>query len=503
MTDDERRLMELERVAAAASAQSQLNSFGSMSSVESFKKFGTPTNTFSGSEEEFMLRQAGIGETSHLRNVDEAHSVGRVGAQLTKPSFDHEAISKLQEHISAQDKKIMALENTIREKDRELDKYDKKYGDLNKKFVEFRAEAFDERDNMKLEYETQILQMKESHAKHMASFAKKDKQAIASDGEKHESGGEVGDSRGMNALVQQLEILRAENKAVAERAAAERKTMHTEFSLKLLNSEKVHNEAAQRYKGTISSLEDNIVRISNEIETLTTKCASLTEHNKQLDSSRIEALNTQQKLRADLKSMQGSLASSYRLESSQSIGIGVDADTAIKLSEAKAEAKVRQLTNQVEFLKSQLAAELASVEEMRSVCESAKEKAEFMKSDFRERMAEAERQRIADVEAAEVRTEARYEIRMNELASLQAKFASIQSQMQEAFNDSEAAKQREELAKNSSAKAQAQVQIMRTEVDQLRRTVNELREKSDGNTGTDTEVNKHSQESMMRRLDNE
>ena len=507
MTDDERRLLELERVAAVASMQGSMhgapNSVGSIaSSVESFKKGAATSSMFSGSEEEFMLRQVGRGDVSHLDAIDDAHSADRYGTPLSKPSFDNEAVSKLKEHINAQDRRIVILENTIREKDRQLEKCDKKYSDLNKKFAEFRAEAFDDRDNAKLNHETQILQLKEAHAKHMASLAKQHRGGA--DGVMNESGGgDGGDSRGMNALVQQLEILRTENKAIVERAAAERKAIQTEASLKLLMSEKAHNEASQKYKETISSLEDNIVRINNDVETLTTRCASLSEHNKQLDASRIEALNMQQKLRADLKSMQSSLSSSYRLESAQNIGIGVDADTAIKLSEAKAEAKVRQLTNQVEFLKSQLAAELASVEEMRAVCDSAKEKAEFMKNDFRERMAEAERQRVADVEAAEVRTEARYEIRMNELASLQAKLASIQSQMQEAFNDSEAAKQREEMSKNSAAKAQAQVQLMRTEIEQLRRTVNELREKSDGNTGTDTEVNKHSHESMMRRLDNE
>lgn len=492
--------MELERVAAASSVQG--GTPYSFRSMESFSK-NPSHNVLSGSEEEFMLRQAGLGDISQFSALESVNSVGTFGAgQVTKSTFDQEAVKKLKEHIASQDRKIQLLETSVDERDRELEKADRKYQDLNKKFVDFRAEAFDERDGLKLEYETKILELKESHAKHMASFARHDQTAHPRDG--NESSPQRGqESGGTAALIQQLEILRAENKAIADKNNADRKSMQTEFSLKLLMSEKAHNESSQKYKGTISKLEDKVVRLNDEIESLTNKCDSLTERNHQLDAARIDAMNGQQKLRADLKSMQSSVANSYRLESSQSIGIGVDADTAIKLSEAKAEAKVRQLTNQVEFLKSQLAAELASVEEMRAVCDSAKEKAEFMKSDFRERMAEAERQRIADVEAAEVRTEQRYEIRMNELSSLQAKFASIQSQMQEAFQDSEAAKQREEMAKNSSAKAQAQVQMMRTEIEQLRRQVNELREKTDVTTGTDTEVNKHSQESMLRRLDNE
>ena len=56
----------------------------------------------------------------------------------------------------------------------------------------------------------------------------------------------------------------------------------------------------------------------------------------------------------------------YPLESSQGVGVGVDADTAIRLSEAKYDAKERQLLNKVEFLKAQLAAEQESAEALKA-----------------------------------------------------------------------------------------------------------------------------------------
>jgi hypothetical protein len=55
-------------------------------------------------------------------------------------------------------------------------------------------------------------------------------------------------------------------------------------------------------------------------------------------------------LRADLTNLQQTINATYRLESSQGLGVGVDADTAIRLAEAKYEAKERKLQNKV-FIK--------------------------------------------------------------------------------------------------------------------------------------------------------
>jgi hypothetical protein len=87
------------------------------------------------------------------------------------------------------------------------------------------------------------------------------------------------------------------------------------------------------------------------------KIEGLTKLSHTMEQQRDAAVDAQEKLRADLKNMQQSMAASYRLEASQGIGVGVDADTAIRLAQAKFEAKDRQQTNKIEFLKSQLTAE--------------------------------------------------------------------------------------------------------------------------------------------------
>ena len=56
----------------------------------------------------------------------------------------------------------------------------------------------------------------------------------------------------------------------------------------------------------------------------------------------------QTRLRSDLKNMQQSIQASYRLETSQGIPLTSDPTTAIKLNDAKNEAKTRQLMNKVD-----------------------------------------------------------------------------------------------------------------------------------------------------------
>ena len=69
-----------------------------------------------------------------------------------------------------------------------------------------------------------------------------------------------------------------------------------------------------------------------------------------------------------------------------------------------------------------------------------------------------------------------YEERMRELTTLQARFANMQAQMQESVQESAWARQREEGAKAAVAKAQAMAAVNKTEAEQLRKQLQELRE---------------------------
>ena len=490
LAENERRLRELEKQASDNAARY-------------IQPEQTPGSMISKSEESFLLRQSAQGDVSQyesLREMDE-QSVNDPVVLALDHERDKKVISQLRQQLEDKEKKILKLENTVEQKDVAIDSLEKRCNDLNKRFADYRNNADEEKDDKITDLESEILRLKDEYSLKMAKYTMQDataQQAMM----KQSSEGEP-TSKGTHALIAQVDALRSELRSVTERSIAERKAIQTESSIKFITAEKKHAEESNQLRINISELEDKISKLEDDLDTEKRKTNGLSEVTKNLEAARAEAVNAQHKLRADLKSMQQSMASTYKMESSQNIGIGVDADTAIKLAEAKSEAKVRQLTNQVEFLKSQLAAELASVEEMKNVVENAKAKADAARADFRQRMNEAEKKRIRDVEEMEALTEQKYELRMSELSSLQSKFLSMQNQVQDSLQDSEAARQREEMAKNAATKYQSQIAVLRQEVEKLNDQITDLREKNDSQAGTSSDVNKHSHESMMRRLDNE
>ena len=535
LEEEEKRLLDLERIASAQSSGYRLGTGFAQTPFA----FNTGQFSMTGTEEEFMLREIERGNTNHLHqhpNIDQEKSYQLNNNKNTntnnsnnnnKISFDSEAINKLNEKILEKDRKIKQLNEIIEEKDRELSKKEKKYNDLNKKFVEFRSEAYEDKDKLKSDHETEILELKEQHAKHMSLFAI-NTGSIATSATSGAGGGgnyyhgnspsksdsiysqspnqhqqQQNSSNGMSALMEQLEMLRSDNKKLSDKLLNEKKLLQNDYNLKILTMETKYNETINKYKESIHSLEDDTMKLLTEKETLTLEIKSLTDEIHQNEQMKINYQNIQKKLENDIKQLQNTINTNYKLEASQGIGIGMDADTAIKLNDLKNESKIRQLTNQIEFLKSQLSAELASVEEMKLLIETSKEKTELLKNDFRERINELEKQRLIDISIAEQRIELKYEPKIKEFNLLQNKFLQIQNQLQESFTENELFKQKEDIQKNNYIKLEQQNNVYKLENENLKKQINEIREHNDKNAGHDVDVNKHQQESLIRRIDNE
>ena len=120
-----------------------------------------------------------------------------------------------------------------------------------------------------------------------------------------------------------------------------------ECNTKVLASERQHKSEVIGLKKALTDADDKAVALKDDLFRANTEIERLTALNQQLDRAREEGLTVQTQLRADLRHMQQSVAASYRLESAQNIGIGVDADTAMRLNDAKNDAKTRQLSNKV------------------------------------------------------------------------------------------------------------------------------------------------------------
>ena len=312
-----------------------------------------------------------------------------------------------------------------------------------------------------------------------------------------------GGSEANSRLIEQVDRLHAELRRAQDAFSEERRELQAEASNRLTAQERRLQAEMTDLRNRHATLEDELEQAREELTGAGSRIESLQRINAQLEVSKQGALETQQRLRADLKNMQQSVQASYRLEAAQGIGAGggVDADTAIRLNEAKNEAKTRQLTNKLEFLKAQLDAEKKAADEARQAMELAQRKLEEMRDEFHTRMREAEHERKVAVEEAEANLELQYHERMKELTTLQMRLSSIEGQLQSVQEQELQAKQREEHAKMSASKANAHQAQLRVELEQLRAQMQMLRDEKERDMMK--EAGKQNQDAVIRRLDNE
>ena len=176
-------------------------------------------------------------------------------------------------------------------------------------------------------------------------------------------------------------------------------------------------------------------------------------------------------------------------------------DPSARLNEAKSEAKIRQLTNKLEFLKAQLQSEQATAEEFKIAAEKDRQKMEDLRSEFRLKAVEMERLKQEAIDEAERRVELTFEDRMREYTTLQARVMSMQGQLKDAFEETAQAKLNEENARAAAAKTTVQQTTLRTEIEHLRDQLHflrEEREQEEAKSGA-----KQNQDATVRRLDNE
>jgi len=466
----------------------------------------------SASESDFMVRAAAQGDMSLLGDAESVlsntsmMSLEKVGNQV------HEA---LKERVAFLEKQVQAMSATAERREIELEKVEDKLRRTGKELETTRANAAREIQLLKESFEKDYIRLRDQHAIEMANLAashveppkspsihkssdRKDKNADKHETKKNDLG------FGANQkLFEQLNNVQLELRKQQEAFSDERRNLQVEASMKLMALERQSKAEISALRSTLTILEDRILQKDEEITLLRSKEENLAMMNRQLEVGRKEAVDAQSKLRADLKNMQQSVAASYRLETAQGVatGGGVDSGTATRISEATSEAKVRQLTNKVEFLKSQLGAEQKAMEETKIAMATSRQQLEELRDEFRFRLQEAEQLKRQAVLEAEQRVESSYEERMSELTTLQTKLMMVQGQLQEAYQDSTIIRQKEEAARNSAAKFQSQQAVLKAEIEQLRTTIQEMREERDKQMAKD--VNKHSNEATIRRLDNE
>lgn len=331
----------------------QVHGMGSVSTL------GGGLSVISGSEANFMLRQAESGDISQLSitGQEEAFAVDAASiAAATGSGLAEKVNEKMKDRIASLEKQVKALTGTVERRDQELEKAREREVKILSDLETTRKDSMRELHAFRERYETEILNLKETHAREMAVLIipandKSSEQRVDSPSKAKKVGGSKSSAIEGNALLlQQLEEMRQELRKNHEITDHEKRLLKAESAAKLASQEKQLKSEIASLKSEIASFEDRYSALNDDLQDSRAQQEAMLRTCQQLERSRQDALDMQSKLRADLSNMQQTVNATYRLESSQGLGVGVDADTAIRLNEAKFEAKERQLQNKVNYL---------------------------------------------------------------------------------------------------------------------------------------------------------
>ena len=470
-----------------------------------------------GSEAEFMLRHAETGDFSHndpspLKLTGSVRGAATNDNEVDNSALGSKLMDSMRKRIASLESEVSNLATKLSTKEVELERMDDKYKKVHNEKISLSNHSNKELARIKEEHEREILQVKSDFSVKLSNLVS-DPDALAEAASNSSPGAaatmastrksltQESSIQATSVLIERLDELRNELKVQSENFAAERKKLSADHSLKLINTERSFKVELQEQRSLTAALEDKLKDTEDELAEVRSRERTSRVLCSQLESKYKESVEAQTKLKNDLKIMQTSIGNTYKLESAQEIGVGVDADTAIRLAEAKSEAKIRQIQIKCDFMRSQLEAEHVAQEELNKTIETMKNDYDVLKNDFRTRVREMETEKQQAIEDTERKTELHFEERMLELSALQSKFHMLQGQLQESLQDNSLSKQREEAAKANALKAQAQQANLRAELEHTKNSLEDLRtQKEEGATKESTQK---SNEALLRRLDNE
>ena len=402
----------------------------------------------------------------------------------------YEALSEAtKDCVAALERQVATLTAAITKKESEQERTEMKLRRTQSDLEACKRTLSTEKSEMMSKQELIVQQLKKQHIKEMVgitsslsvstphSYSQSISGSISSDG--------GGISESHKQLLLQLDSMKMERRKMEESYSDDLRALHTESSGKLLSQERLFKAEISDLRWHKSSLEDRLSQLSEDFTIIHSKAEGFAQQIRSLEISRENAAEHESKLKLDYKILQQSISSSFGLD----IGIpgssteltpyarngknGMDnplenIESTLRLDEARSDAKIRQLTNKLDFLKSQLLSEQSSTEDFKLAVLREKSKIEELKAEFRMKMQEADQIKDNAVESAEKDVEILYMERMQELTSLQTKIMTLQGQLQVAYQDAAEAKQREETAKIATSKATVQQISLRAEIENLR-----------------------------------
>eukprot|EP01031_Cornospumella_fuschlensis_P040649 gene40649-49560_t len=239
----EKRIEELERLAAASSAQQK--------STQAVVSYTAAPSNMSGSEAEFLARQIGsaeslsqfsLGATSVQGGYDGVDDLATIHSMQRSQSMSQAypmsdtslTINEaLRNKLLEAEKQLASLSKQLRKKDAEIDKKDTKLQSVMKDLQQARLEAQQIAEKLQAQHNMQLLQLREAHSQEKAKLLQQQQHQQANAAEPSEPSGVHGHSpprgggvlEGNRKLLEQLDALRAELRKAHSGALDERRAL--------------------------------------------------------------------------------------------------------------------------------------------------------------------------------------------------------------------------------------------------------------------------------------
>eukprot|EP01039_Chlorochromonas_danica_P004813 gene4813-5277_t len=569
----ERKMEELERIAAGSAAlqhalllsrgTASANASGAGGMVGADFPSKPSTSTMTGTEADFLVRQihsSDLSQLSLLSNPSEFESAAvgmglpSVGASMESSlSYSHsmrggdkggvssgggrgggEAVATLTEALR---EKILSLEQQlaranqiVAKREMELEKKDEKIKGLQNDLQESRATSSKEVQQLRDRHRVELASLREQHNKEKASLLTASRNAEPSNTASPATpnrggvdGGAVGGQFESNhRLLEQIGSLQQELRQAQQTAAEERRALHTDHANKLSSLSQRYEAQLIEARLAVAKVEDALSQSREEVQSVRAEVVRLQRLNQQTEALRLKAMDDQAKLRADLKNMQQSVQAAYRLDTASASFGGTasgaggggtmkeDSATNIKLIEARSEAKVKQMANKVDFLKSQLDTEKKAVEDLRQAHQNLQQELLAAREVAEQKLRQLQAEHAQALNETEDRVKMVYEGRMRELTTLQHQVRTLSSSLQEKENDRVLWQQREDELQSQYSRLQSQNLALQKEVAAVRQqqaeasqALNATTSASTALTGGGSSTSNPQDALLLRRLDNE
>jgi hypothetical protein len=440
-------------------------------------------------------------------------------------------------------------QNLLALREAELETQDGKLKNLQQECEKCKREAIVEAKRLQQEHDIELLRLKEQHAKEKTLLLQQDTNSTigsptASASVERNLSSPNKSSRGANGSGNDLVQLRQEIANLQEQLMSQKKQLQAEFTQKSQSLQKQHAQEVNHLQSQYALLEDRIVQYEDREDHWRQEKLLSQQQIFSVEQAKKNAERQAEKAKEELKLMQQSVQSSYRMDShganslNSSTGVGNagtgnnstlmqnlpnDLETQMRLHDAQYEAKIQQLQHKLTFFKQQYETEKLSLQETQQQVSQLQSKLKKIAIEHDRKVQEVSDSLQENFHLKEQDIRENYENRMQELTLLQQQLSQLSYDRKIKEDANMRLEQQVQLLEKQVSSYQLKCEEHRTIIAQLKERIGQLenenqneddnwdeqsletRESGDNNN-TNRKQKKPSKlqtDALLRRLENE